>query len=137
MNQSCEFIASDQGLVQPGSTRDAEVGRVAFHGLNQFWRVVAVVKQSECGARMAVLFVVHVGEAFVVQVVEEPGQAPEFFIFTKMARVGSHRRFDRHHMTAQAIRFDPFMKQPVRFVSCGQRHVPSSEEENNETVEEI
>jgi hypothetical protein len=54
---------------------------------------------------------------FVVEIVQQPGRAPQLLIRPELAGVGPHDGLDRVTMLAQAIAFDVLVQQRQRRVS--------------------
>ena len=94
---------------------------MAGDGVDHLLRPVELGEQPQRGARMAVLGVVEIGVALVVEVVDEAGHGPELLVAAALARVGDHGRLDAQQMLAQRLGFDPFADQipGLSRVGCG------------------
>jgi hypothetical protein len=61
--------------------------------------------------------------ALVVEVVEEPDEAPLLLVGTEPPRVRAHRRLDRQHVAAQRLRGGPLLDEiPGLLAIQGLRH---------------
>ena len=82
---------------------------MGFDGVDEFRGVVLLTEEAQRGAGMAVLLVIHVGKAVVVQIVEQTGQSPEIFILAIVTGIEAHGRLHRQHVATQTLCFDPFI----------------------------
>ena len=79
--------------------------------VDQLLRPAELLEQPQRGARVAVLVVVEVGVALVVEVVDEAGDRPQLLVAAELARVGAHRRLDPEQVLAQRVGLDPLADQ--------------------------
>ena len=84
---------------------------VAGDRVDHLLRPVELLEQPQRGARMAVLGVVEVGVALVVEVVDEAGHGPQLLVAAALAGVGDHGRLDPEQVLAQRLGLDPFADQ--------------------------
>ena len=95
---------------------------MAGDGVDQLLRPVELGEQPQRRARVAVLGVVEVGVALVVEVVDEAGDAPELLVAAAVAGVGAHRGLDPQHVLAKRLGFDPLAEQVPGLFSRWLRH---------------
>ena len=102
--------------------------RVARHRVDQLLRVALLLEQLEGDARVPGS---EVGMALVVEVVQQPGDAPQLLVGAGPPRVGAHRGLDPEQVTAQALVLDPLGHELPGFLArrgqkrlwpCGTEH---------------
>ena len=82
-HEAAELVDGVQGLGHLGLARDAQVGRVAGHGVDQLLRIVQLLEQLQRHARVAGL---QVRVLLVVQVVQDAGGGPQLLVLRRTAR---------------------------------------------------
>lgn len=94
-----EFVTSEKRVLERSLPRDAGVIGVRENGADEFFAVAVFAKDfGAFGGVFAVGRVVVVGPAFVVEIVQESGEAPEIFIGAVFAGVGADTGFDGEHV---------------------------------------
>src|SRR5438477_6780930 len=82
---------------------------VGYDGANDFFRVAAFAEDfCAFGGMFAVGGVIGVGPALVIEIVQQGGDAPEFFVGTGFAGIGPDAGLDRQHVLAQGFRLREF-----------------------------
>ena len=99
-----EFIAGKERVLERRLARDTGIVRMRENGADNFFGV-AQLAEDLCafGGMLLVCGVGVVGPAFVVEIVEQGGEAPEFFVGAVLAGVGADAGFDGEHVFAQAF----------------------------------
>ena len=73
--------------------------------------VALLAEDLDAGEGMLGAIEIRVGPAFVIEIVQEAGRAPELFILLELASVETHRRLDRKHMFDEALPLGVFLDQ--------------------------
>ena len=84
--------------------RHVAVFGVRNDGANHFFRIAALAQDRRSARGMFFRGAVRViGPALVVEVVQQGGEAPEFFLGAGLSRVCAHAGLDRQRVFAQAF----------------------------------
>jgi hypothetical protein len=95
-HEARDFVAGEDGAFQQAHARDARVVRVcADRTDNRLWR--APLTQNLHPAKRVLL---QRRVAFVVKVVQQPHNAPEFLVLAEEAGVVAHARLHRQRVAA-------------------------------------
>ena len=70
-----------------------------FDGVNHVLGVASLAEDLRTFEGM----VRGIGPALIVEIVQQPDDAPFLFVFVQLAGIGPHRRFDGQHVLAQAL----------------------------------
>ena len=91
-----------------GVARDAEEVGVRGDRAHELGRVAARLELLQRDPRMAGL---EVGMALVVEVVQQPGDAPQLLVLAEAPRVGAHGGLDGQHVLAKRRRLGPLAEE--------------------------
>ena len=98
--------------------RDAAIIRVGENRTNHFLGVAALTQ--DCRAARGVLFggtVGVVGPAFVIEIVQESGEAPKILVRAGLPSIGTHAGFDGQSVFAQAFVLPVFTQKSPGVIS--------------------
>jgi hypothetical protein len=116
--ESGEFIASEKRVLERGFARDSAIVGVSDDGADDFFGVAAFTQEfGAFGGMFLVGSVIVVGPAFVIEIMEERGQAPSLFVGAVFASVGPDAGFHRQHVLAQRFGLRIFTNQLPSIVS--------------------
>ena len=93
-DEAGELIDREERLGHVGLARDAQEGGVPGDRVDELLGPAALLEQPQGGAGVAVLGVVEIREALVVEVVDQARHGPQLLVAAALARVGDHRRLD-------------------------------------------
>src|SRR3990172_2722219 len=98
------------------------------NGTDQFLRV-PTFPQNDRALRGVFLsgMVAVVGPAFIVKIVEQGGEPPEFFVVAELAGIGADTGFDGQGMLAQAIACSEFTEKVPSSVPARHSRLPITE----------
>lgn len=126
--KSRQFIAGEKSVFERGLARDTGIVSMRKDGANDLFGIPELAKNPGAfGGMFVVGRVVGVGPAFVVEIVEERGEPPNFLVRSRFASVGAYARFDGEHVFAQTLRLRVFAEKFPGIVASRHEALPMEE----------
>src|SRR5688500_4816299 len=112
--ESGQLVDRVQRLLHPGFPGHARIIGVAEDRATHLAGPALLVQDLDAHERVSVLALV----LLVIEVVEEPDDAPHLHVFTELLRIAPHGRLYGHHVSAQAFAIRVLRHQAPRVVAA-------------------